>query len=101
MKTICSNVDLGRGPQIEGYRLTAMDAFIICTGTRFRFHPPGDAHLDAQEFDAVVEYVDAHRDELRKKIAVEERITGYRGARSEGMCLKIDESIPTRNEPRV
>jgi hypothetical protein len=75
MKTAVRIVDYGRGPQIEDSRLTVMDVFYYlhrdCDWDFIRRALP---RLNRDEFDAVVAYVDEHRDELiEKDRRVEER----------------------------
>jgi uncharacterized protein (DUF433 family) len=61
-------VDLGRGPQIEGHRLTVMDVFYyLHRGHDFDFIHQAMPSLTREQFDAVVEYVNAHQDELVEK----------------------------------
>ena len=69
-------IDIGRGPQIEGHRLTVMDVFFyLHRGYDFDFIHMAMPSLTRAEFDAVVEYVNQHHDELvEKDRRVEERI---------------------------
>src|SRR6059058_6048206 len=61
-------VDLGRGPQIEGSRLTVMDVFYyIHRGYDFDFIHQAMPSLTREQFDAVIEYVNEHRAELEEK----------------------------------
>jgi uncharacterized protein (DUF433 family) len=61
-------VDHGRGPQIEGHRLTVMDVFYyLHRGYDFDFIHGAMPSLTREQFDAVVEYVHEHHDELVKK----------------------------------
>jgi uncharacterized protein (DUF433 family) len=61
-------VDLGRGPQIEGHRLTVMDVFYyLHRGYDFDFIHQAMPSLTRDQFDAVVEYVNGHHDELAEK----------------------------------
>jgi uncharacterized protein (DUF433 family) len=65
MKTKVRIVDHGRGPQIEGSRLTVMDVFYyLRRGRDFEYIHGAMPSLSRDEFDAVVEYVNEHRDEL-------------------------------------
>lgn len=58
-------VDRGRGPQIEGHRLTVMDVFYyLHRGYDFEFIQRAMPSLRRDEFDAVVEYVNEHHAEL-------------------------------------
>jgi uncharacterized protein (DUF433 family) len=58
-------VDLGRGPQIEGHRLTVMDVFYyLHRGYDFDFIRRAMPSLTREQFDAVVEYVNEHHEEL-------------------------------------
>src|ERR1700730_13767466 len=61
-------VDLGRGPQIEGHRLTVMDVFYyLHRGYDFDFIQRAMPSLRREQFDAVVAYVNEHRAELVEK----------------------------------
>jgi uncharacterized protein (DUF433 family) len=61
-------VDLGRGPQIEGHRLTVMDVFYyLHRGYDFDFIHRAMPSLTREQFDAVVEYVNEHHEELVEK----------------------------------
>jgi GNAT superfamily N-acetyltransferase/uncharacterized protein (DUF433 family) len=61
-------VDLGRGPQIEGHRLTVLDIFYyLHRGYDFDFIHEAMPTLTRAQFDAVVEYVNQHQDELAEK----------------------------------
>ena len=61
-------VDLGRGPQIEGHRLTVMDVFYyLHRGYDFDFIHRAMPSLTRAQFDAVVEYVRLHHDQLAEK----------------------------------
>jgi uncharacterized protein (DUF433 family) len=61
-------VDFGRGPQIEGHRLTVMDIFYyLHRGYDFDFIHRAMPSLTREQFDAVVDYVNAHHNELEEK----------------------------------
>ena len=61
-------VDLGRGPQIEGHRLTVLDVFYyVHRGYDFDFIHRAMPSLTREQFDAVIEYVNEHRGELVEK----------------------------------
>ncbi len=66
MKIATENiVDLGRGPQIEGHRLTVLDVFYyLHRGYDFDFIQRAMPSLTREQFDAVVEYVNEHHQEL-------------------------------------
>jgi uncharacterized protein (DUF433 family) len=90
-------VDLGRGPQIEGHRLTVMDVFYyLHRGYDFDFIHRAMPSLLREEFDAVVEYVSRHHDELvDKDHRAEEFIRqGIAAQRAKGLYHEIDESVP-------
>ena len=58
-------VNFGRGPQIEGHRLTVMDVFYYLHRAHdFDFIHRAMPSLTREQFDAVVEYVKDHHDEL-------------------------------------
>src|SRR5437773_6886881 len=90
-------VDLGRGPQIEGHRLTVMDVFYyLHRGYDFDFIQRAMPSLTRAQFDAVVQYVEEHRAELvEKDRRAEERIRrGIADQRANGLYPEIDESLP-------
>ena len=61
-------IDVGRGPQIEGHRLTVMDVFYyLHRGYDFDFIHRAMPSLTRAQFDAVIEYVNRHHDELAEK----------------------------------
>jgi uncharacterized protein (DUF433 family) len=65
MNTTVCIVDYGRGPQIEGHRLTVMDVFYyLHRGRDWDFIHQALPSLKRDEFDAVVDYVREHHDEL-------------------------------------
>ena len=90
-------VDLGRGPQIAGHRLTVMDVFFyLHRGYDFDFIHRAMPSLTRAEFDAVVEYVNNHHNELVEEDGrVEERIKqGIAEQKAKGLYREIDTSIP-------
>jgi uncharacterized protein (DUF433 family) len=90
-------VELGRGPQIEGHRLTVMDVFYyLHRGYGFDFIHRAMPSLTREQFDAVVDYVNEHRDELvEKDRRVEERIKqGIAEQKARGLYHEIDTSVP-------
>ena len=90
-------VDIGRGPQIEGHRLTVMDVFYyLHRGRDFEFIHRAMPSLTRAEFDAVVEYVNNHHNELVEEDGrVEERIKqGIAEQKAKGLYREIDTSIP-------
>lgn len=90
-------VDRGRGPQIEGHRLTVMDVFYyLHRGYDFDFIHRAMPSLTRAQFDAVVEYVKNHHDELvDKDRRVEERNKkGIEEQKAKGLYHEIDESVP-------
>src|ERR1700722_13269567 len=90
-------VDIGRGPQIEGHRLTVMDVFYyLHRGYDFDFIHRAMPTLTRDQFDAVVEYVKDHRDELAEMDRrVEERNKqGIAEQKAKGLYHEIDHSIP-------
>lgn len=67
MKTV-QIIDLGRGPQIEGSRITVIDVFYyLHRGHDFDFTHRAMPSLTREQFDAVVAYVSEHHDELVEK----------------------------------
>ena len=103
MKTMTVRiVDIGRGPQIEGHRLTVMDVFYyLHRGRDFDFVHRALPSLTREQFDAVLEYVDEHHDELvEKDRRVEERIRqGIAEQKARGLYPEIDESVPVEEAP--
>src|SRR5437870_11068664 len=90
-------VDLGRGPQIEGHRLTVMDVFYyLHRGHDFDFIHRAMPSLTREQFNAVVEYVNEHHDELVEEDRdVEDRIKkGIAEQKAKGLHHEIDPSIP-------
>jgi uncharacterized protein (DUF433 family) len=89
-------IDMGRGPQIEGHRLTVMDAFYyLHRGHGFDFVHRALPSLTREQFDAVVEYVNEHHAELvEKDRRVEERIQrGIAEQAARGLYHPIDDSL--------
>src|SRR5882762_6934160 len=61
-------VEIGRGPQLSATRITVLDIFYyLHRGHDFDFIQAVMPSLSRQEFDVVVEYVNAHHDELVEK----------------------------------
>jgi uncharacterized protein (DUF433 family) len=90
-------VDIGRGPQIEGSRLTVTDVFFyLHRGHEFDFIHRAMPSLTRPEFDAVVEYVKKHHDELvEKDRRAEERIKqGIADQKAKGRYHQIDTTVP-------
>jgi uncharacterized protein (DUF433 family) len=95
-KTV-SIVDVGRGPQIEGSRLTVMDVFYyLHRGYDFEFIHDAMPSLTRDQFHAVVEYVAEHRDELAEKdrLVDEFHRRGIAEQKAKGLYHEIDHSIP-------
>src|SRR6266700_149115 len=89
-------VDLGRGPQIEGHRLTVMDVFYyLHRGHDFDFIHRAMPTLTREHFNAVLEYVKQHDEELVEEDSyVEERIKqGIAEQKARGLYREIDESV--------
>jgi uncharacterized protein (DUF433 family) len=96
-------VDVGRGPQIEGHRLTVMDVFYyVHRGYDFDFIQRAMPSLTREQFDAVVTYVREHHHELLEK---DRRVEEFhkRGVETQrargGIFTANDESLTT--EERV
>lgn len=93
MKTTVRIVDYGRGPQIEGNRLTVMDVFYyLHRGCDWDFIQRALPRLNRDEFDAVVQYVNSHREELiEKDRRVEERIQrGIAEQKAKGLGSRLE-----------
>ena len=90
-------VDVGRGPQIAGHRLTVMDVFYyLHRGHDFDLIHRAMPSLTREQFDAVVEYVNDHRSELvENDRRVEDRIRrGMAEQKAKGLHPEIDTSVP-------
>lgn len=90
-------IDRGRGPQLPNSRLTVVDVFYyLHRGYDFDFIRGAMPSLSRPEFDAVVEYVQAHHEELvEKDRRVEERIQREKEAlKARRLYSDIDESLP-------
>jgi uncharacterized protein (DUF433 family) len=96
-------VDLGRGPQIAGHRLTVMDVFYyLHRGYDFDLIHQAMPSLTREQFDAVVQYVNEHRDELieRDRRVEEFHKRGMEAQRARGgIFAASDENLTT--EERV
>ena len=96
-------VDLGRGPQIEGHRLTVMDIFYyLHRGFDFEFIQKAMPSLTRKQFDAVVEYVQEHGEELVEKDRQAEEFhqRGIEAQRARGGIFSESEECKT-TESRV
>ncbi len=96
-------VDVGRGPQIEGHRLTVMDVFYyLHRGYDFAFIHQVMPSLTPEQFDTVVEYVNEHRGELVERDGRVEEFhkRGMEAQRARGgVFAENDENVTT--EERV
>src|SRR5436853_751048 len=95
--TVVRIVEIGRGAQIEGHRLTVMDVFYyLHRGYDFVFIQRAMPSLTREQFDAVVTYVNEHHDDLAEKDRrVEERIRqGVVEQKAKGLHHEIDQSVP-------
>jgi phenylpropionate dioxygenase-like ring-hydroxylating dioxygenase large terminal subunit len=89
-------IDLGRGPQLEGHRLTVLDVFYyLHRGYDFDFIHRALPSLTRAEFDAIVAYVNDHHAELAEQDRrVEERIQqGIAEQKARGLYPALEESI--------
>ncbi len=90
-------VDVGRGPQIEGHRITVMDVFYyVHRDCDFEFIQKAMLTLKREEYEAAMEYIRDHYEELAEKDArIEERNRrGIEEQKAKGLYFEIDESIP-------
>jgi uncharacterized protein (DUF433 family) len=90
-------VDIGRGPQIEGSRLTVMDVFYyLHRGHDFEFVQHAMPSLTREQFDAVVDYVDEYHGQfVEEDRRLEERIRQeIAEQRAKGLHHEIDTSVP-------
>ena len=96
-------VDQGRGPQIEGQRLTVMDVFYyLHRGYDWDFIHEVMPGLTREQFNAVLHYVNDHREELvERDLRIEE--FHKRGIESQhargGIFAETDENLTS--EERV
>jgi uncharacterized protein (DUF433 family) len=61
-------VDIGRGPQLEGHRLTVLDVFYyVHRGYEFDAIRDAMPSLTREQFDAIAAYIEDHYDELVEK----------------------------------
>jgi hypothetical protein len=103
MKSDIEIIDRGRGPQLSTSRITVLDVFYyLHRGYDFDFIHRAMPSLEPEEFDAIVRYVELHRDELAQKDrGIEERdrqAIAAQHARG-GIFAPPDESLTT--EQRV
>lgn len=90
-------VDVGRGPQIEGHRLTVLDVFYyLHRGHDFDFIHRALPSLTREEFAAVVEFVNENHDQLAEaNRRVEERIRqGIADQKAKGLIPQVNPSVP-------
>ena len=90
-------VDIGRGPQLAGSRLTVLDVFYyLHRGYDFDFIHCALPSLSRAEFDVVAEFVNQHRDELIAKDGRAEEFIrrGIAEQKAKGLYHEIDESVP-------
>jgi uncharacterized protein (DUF433 family) len=96
-------VDLGRGPQIAGQRLTVLDVFYyLHRGHDFDFIQRALPSLSREQFDAIGEYVREHHDELAEqdRRADEFIRQGIAAQKAKGLYREIDESVPVEERAR-
>jgi len=89
-------VDIGRGPQIEGQRLTVLDVFYyLHRGYDFEFIHRAMPSLTREAFDAVVEYVKEHHAELVEadRRADEFHRRNIEEQKAKGLHHEIDHSV--------
>jgi uncharacterized protein (DUF433 family) len=94
-------VDNGRGPQIEGHRLTVMDVFYyLHRGYDFDFIHRAMPSLTREQFDAVLAYVNEHHEELvEKDLRVDEfHRRGIEAQRARGGIFAQDDECLTLEE---
>src|SRR5205085_6087970 len=90
-------IDHGRGPQLSTNRITVLDVFYyLHRGHDFDFIHEAMPTLTRAEFDAVVDYVAAHRDELveQDRRAEESIARDIAEQRAKGLYSDVDESVP-------
>jgi hypothetical protein len=96
-----SIIDRSRGPQLSTSRITQLGAFYyLCRGDDFDLVHPAMPTLTREEFDVVVEYVEAHRVEMiEQDRRAEERIrhgievlphSWWLGVESVGFPISLD-----------
>jgi hypothetical protein len=97
MKTDIQIVDSGRGPQLSTSRITVMDVFYyLHRGRDWDTVHRAMPSLTREEFDAVLNYVKQHYDELvEADRRVEERIQrGISEQKARGLHHEIDAAVP-------
>ena len=90
-------VDCGRGPQIEGQRLTVMDVFFyLHRGYDFDFIHRAMPSLTRDQFETVVGYVRDHQEELvASDRRIEERNQKWIAElKAKGLYHEIDTTVP-------
>lgn len=90
-------IDRGRGPQLSTTRITVLDIFYyLHRGYDFDTIHEVMPSLSRGEFDAVLEYVKAHHDELVEKDRQAEDFIqdGIAEQQAKGLRPVIDESVP-------
>lgn len=96
-------IDIGRGPQLAGSRLTVLDVFYyLHRGHGFDFIQRALPTLTREQFAAVVEYVNGHRGELveQDRRAEEFIRRGIESQKAKGLYPDIDEAIPVEERAR-
>src|SRR5262245_15968656 len=89
-------IDRGRGPQLSTTRMTVLDVFYyLHRGHGFDFIQQAMPSLTREEFDVVVQYVNAHHDELVEKDRKAEEFIqkGMEAQRARGGIFAVDETL--------
>lgn len=90
-------INVGRGPQIEGHRLTVMDVFYyVHRGHDFEFIHRAMPSLRRDEYDAAYAYIQEHYKELERwddEIEERNRI-GREKLIASGVYQELDTSVP-------
>jgi uncharacterized protein (DUF433 family) len=92
-------VDVGRGPQIEGQRVTVMDVFYYLHRCYdFDFIHQAMPSLTREQYEAVVEYCERHRQELvEREWRVDEfREHGLEPPHGRGIVAETDQDLSTQ-----
>ena len=96
-------IDRGRGPQLSTSRLTVLDVFYyLHRGYDFDFIHQAMPSLTREEFDVVVDYVNAHHAEMVERDSRAEEFVqrGIAEQKTKGLYREIDDSIPVEERAR-
>jgi hypothetical protein len=90
-------VDRGRGPQLSTSRITVLDIFYyVHRGYDFELIQQVMPRLSREEFNAVMAYVNEHREEVMENDRRAEQFIqrGIAEQKAKGLYQEIDDSVP-------